>query len=85
MIVGDRALLSRLQLKLCPNNVFSYQKYMDQKKIGMSDNILNHFTPLAKYPANHIQQRKITTSIMEELVIGCAMPLSLPDSPDFRK
>lgn len=58
---------------------------MDQKKIGMSDNILNHFTPLAKYPANTIQQRKITTSIMEELVIGCAMLLSLPDSPDFRK
>lgn len=37
-----------------------------------------------KYTANHSRQLSITSAIVSDLIVGCSMPLSLVENPNFR-
>lgn len=67
---------------------FRYQQYDKSKKEEVDDatNTLSHFFAVGgKFPANHVKQKQMTDSLIDDLIIGCALPLSLTDNPKFSR
>lgn len=49
------------------------------------ETLFDHFRSAQKYHKNHIRQKGITEGIIEDLIIGMALPMDIVENPFFRR
>ena len=63
---------------------FKYEEYNQSKKAA--DHTLDaHFAIGNKYTSTHPQQKAINASYVQDLVVGCSLPLGLCENPRFQR
>lgn len=70
------------------HSLYRNKEYIESKTRPANNNVITAFLPsqaqVAVYGASHPHQRAITKAIISDLIINCAMPLSIVENVSFR-
>jgi hypothetical protein len=62
-----------------------YKKYLkEQESDVLQPSITGCMTAAEPYPAGHPKQQAITDAIINDLIVGCCLPMSVVENQNFR-